>query len=923
MPTPLRALIVEDTPDDAELMLLHLTAEGFQPDLTRVQTETDYLAALAAQPDLILADWSLPQFSGLRALQLMRERGLDIPFVIVSGSVGEEAAVDALRQGAYDYVLKDRPARLGQAVRRALEDSQLRQERKRAEESLKKAATDWETTFDATTDGIYLLDRDHRIIRINRALERMLNIRKEDAVGKLCWQVIHGTSQPIPDCPLMRAKESKQRESLDYKAGERHFEFVVDPILDDSGVLTGAVHVVRDITERKRAEEALRWAEERYHRLFAEAPLMDVITRSQAVVPIITDCNQAFLSALGYNRDEVVGRSLADFYTPESRAALLDNGGYLRALDGQFLSEERALVARDGRVIQTMLTAVPEIDTEGNVMGTRAMFMDITERKRAEAELHRANAFLDSVIENIPNMVFLKDARDLRFVRFNRAGEELLGQSRDDLLGKNDYDFFPQEQADFFTEKDRAVLRQKKVMDISEELIQTRDKGVLTLHTKKVPVLNALGEPEYLLGISEDITARKQIEAEREQLLTQIQAQARQLAQVMRTVPEGVLLLDAAGRVVLANARAEEDLIALAGAQVGDPLSHLGDRPLAELLNAPPKGLWHEARAGSRSFEIIARPIATGPNPDNWVLVLRDVTQEREAQQQALQGERLAAVGQLAAGIAHDFNNLLAVIALDTRLALTAPGLTVGVRARLATISGQALRAADLVRQILDFSRHAVLERRPVALRPFLAEQIALLARTLPENIALELAGADDDCTVSADPSRLQQAVMNLAVNARDAMPEGGRLRFTLARVPALPSDLQPAAAEAAAWVRLTVADSGTGIPPEVLPRIFEPFFTTKEPGKGSGLGLAQIHGIVKQHGGEISVSTQADVGTTFTLYLPALAEAAADEPVVVADEAPAAAGQTILIVEDDPTLRDALVDTVDLLGYRTLSAAN
>ena len=367
-------------------------------------------------------------------------------------------------------------------------------------------------------------------------------------------------------------------------------------------------------------------------------------------------------------------------------------------------------------------------------------------------------------------------------------------------------------------------------------------------------------------------------------------------------------------------------MLTLAGAQVGELLSRLGDRPLAELLSAPPSGLWHEAHAGGRIFEIIAKPIETGLSPDNWVLVLRDVTQEREARQRALQGERLAAVGQLAAGIAHDFNNILAIIALDARLAMAASDRVADVRARLTTISGQAQRAADLVRQILDFSRQAVLERRPVALRPFLTEQVALLARTLPESIALEWADAEDDCTVSVDPTRLQQVVMNLAVNARDAMPAGGRLRFTLARVPALPSDLQPPAAapdEAAGWVRLTVADSGTGIPPEVLPRIFEPFFTTKGPGKGSGLGLSQIHGIVKQHGGEIGVTTQVGVGTTFTIYLPALAESAATEAVVVADETPTAAGQMILIVEDDPALRDALVDTVDLLGYRALSAVN
>ncbi len=800
MPTPLRVLIVEDTPDDAELMLLHLTAEGFQPDWTRVQTEATYLAALATSPDLILADWSLPQFSGLRALQLMRARGLDIPFVIVSGSIGEEAAIDALHQGADDYVLKDRPARLGQAARRALEDKRLRAERKRAEEALKTAAADWEATFDATTDGIYLVDSSQKIIRTNKALKRMFNLREEDAAGKLCWQVIHGTNQPIMDCPLIRAKKSRQRECLEYRFGERYFEFIVDPILDDSSVLTGAVHIVRDITERKRAEVALRESEMRYKAI--------VEAQEDAVCRWLPDTTLTFANAryreiFGIGDSELGGRKWTDLISTAGRETVV--------------------------------------------------------------------SFYQALVHN-PTPVSYEH------------WEQYQDSSRHWYLWSN------------------------------------------------TPLFDGHGRCIEFQSVGRDMTERKQAEAEREQLLTQIQAQARQLAQVMRTVPEGVLLLNEAGRIVLANPRAEGDLMILAGAQVGDFLSHLGDRTLAELLSAPPKGLWHEAHAGGRSFEIIAKPIATGLSPDSWVLVLRDVTEEREARQRALQGERLAAVGQLAAGIAHDFNNILAVIALQARLALAAPDRAADVRARLATISGQAQRAADLVKQILDFGRQAVLERRPVALRPFLAEQIALLARTLPESIALELAGADDDCTVSADPTRLQQVVLNLALNARDAMPAGGRLRFALERVPALPSDLQPpadeadeapAADEAAAWVRLTVTDTGAGISPAALARIFEPFFTTKGPGKGSGLGLSQIHGIVKQHGGEIGVSTQVGAGTTFTIYLPALAESAAAEPVVVADEAPAAAGQTILIVEDDPILRDALMDTVDLLGYRALSVAN
>jgi PAS domain S-box-containing protein/putative nucleotidyltransferase with HDIG domain len=178
------------------------------------------------------------------------------------------------------------------------------------------------------------------------------------------------------------------------------------------------------------------------------------------------------------------------------------------------------------------------IYSKGNPVGIKGVIIDITERRKAEEDLRRMNAFLDSIVENIPNMLFLKDAKELRFIRFNRAGEDLLGYSRDDLLGKNDFDFFPKEQADFFTEKDRIVLRGKEVVDIPEEPIQSLQKGKRILHTKKVPILNANGEPEYLLGISEDITERKKVEDALQQTLASLKKAVSITIQVMVSAVE-------------------------------------------------------------------------------------------------------------------------------------------------------------------------------------------------------------------------------------------------------------------------------------------------------------------------------------------------------------------------------------------------
>jgi signal transduction histidine kinase len=255
-------------------------------------------------------------------------------------------------------------------------------------------------------------------------------------------------------------------------------------------------------------------------------------------------------------------------------------------------------------------------------------------------------------------------------------------------------------------------------------------------------------------------------------------------------------------------------------------------------------------------------------------------------------------------------------------------GLPLRERERLQTIDEQARRATALIRQILDFSRQSMLERQPLDLLSLVKEQVKLLERTLPESIAPRLEYLPGQYTVSADPTRMQQIVMNLAINARDAMPRGGELVFELAHLtvekgksPLIP-ELTPGA-----WIRLMVRDTGTGIPPEILPHIFDPFFTTKAPGKGSGLGLAQVHGIVVQHEGRIDVATVTDQGTdqgtTITIYLPALAAPPSEPAALPEGEALRGKGERVLLVEDNTALRVAMADMLHGLNYDVLEAGN
>jgi signal transduction histidine kinase/ActR/RegA family two-component response regulator len=413
---------------------------------------------------------------------------------------------------------------------------------------------------------------------------------------------------------------------------------------------------------------------------------------------------------------------------------------------------------------------------------------------------------------------------------------------------------------------------------------------------------------------------------ERLELLAKTQEQARQMQQIIDTVPEGVLLLDAEYKVVLANPAAQEYLSILTDrTQPDQPVLCLASYPIEQLLQTNPKETRRELKTSSaqnRIFEVAVRHLEVQAYPTGWVLVLQDVTQERQDQARIQMQERLATVGQLAAGIAHDFNNIMAAVVVYTDLLSMEPNLKSSSRKQLMIIQEQVQRAVSLIRQILDFSRRAVMEQSVVDLLPFLKELDKLLARVLPENIQIEFTYQPGSYPVKVDPARLQQALMNLALNARDAMPEGGSLYLSLDRFQLAPEDLSPSRyVSPGDWIRLVVRDTGTGIAPDVLPHIFDPFFTTKPVGRGTGLGLAQVYGIIKQHGGSIEARSKDGEGAAFEIYLPAL-QAQMEEARTIQPTPPkAGSGEAMLLVEDDPVAREALKSLLENQNYRVFSA--
>jgi PAS domain S-box-containing protein len=700
-----------------------------------------------------------------------------------------------------------------------------------------------------------------------------------------------------------------------------------------------------EIAERAQTEAALRESEDRFRRLAENAK--DMIYRMTLPDGRYEYISPASSDLLGYSPDEFYNspRLATDIIHPDWRGYFEEQWANLIAGD-MSPSYEYQIVHKSGAVKWLHQRNVLIRNDSGTPIAIEGIVTDITERKQAEdgqlqalAEALKATHALQeseerfrTLVEQSPLAIEIFDP-DGVLRQVNKAWERLWSANAQDAVGK--YNALENEQ-----------LQQSSVFPLLERLFA--GESVKLPDTEFDPTASGLpgrkrwvrghtyhikdkdDQVQHIVLMHEDITEHKQAEEEREQLLAQIQEQAQRMQQIMDTVPEGVLLLNADGQVTLANPVAERDLLVLTGARVGDTITHLGNRLLAELLTSPPKGLWHEVKTNApheneeRTFEIIARPMAKDPEPEDWVLVIRDVTQQREFEHRIQRQERLAAVGQLAAGIAHDFNNIVATIVLYAQMTARMQDLPDRVHERMLTINQQAQHATNLIRQILDFSRRSPLERRPFDLLPFLKEQVKMLERILPESIAIKLHHGPDEYTINADPTRMQQMVTNLAVNARDAMPEGGEFHIELKRIeikyrreaplPEMPTG---------EWVQVTVSDTGTGIPPDALPHIFDPFFTTKESDKGSGLGLAQVHGIVGQHGGHITVDTRRSKGTTFTIYLPTLPAHPSELSALERESFPKGQGETILIIEDNAAAREALGESLVLLNYRVMEARN
>lgn len=538
----------------------------------------------------------------------------------------------------------------------------------------------------------------------------------------------------------------------------------------------------------------------------------------------------------------------------------------------------------------------------------------VLERAEAERRAEEMETRYRDIFQSLPLGVY-RTTPDGRLVDLNPAGLEIFGFSDLEEAKKiNAWDVYERwEDRELILKR----LKEDGYVRNFRTLMRRHDDTVFhaEIHARMV------GE-DYIEGVIEDITPLVEAERERADLFDTLNT-------LFEHLPEGVFLLDRDGRVNLANPVASYHLLSLTGAGEGDLIGRIGGRDWREFIFSAGEERFQEVRSetdkGERVFEIGGRYIGEPEEGRGAVFLIRDVTDEKRQEERMQAQERLAAIGQLAAGIAHDFNNLLTVIIGYAEIMMRDPQFPPLYRDKIDAIYTGGTRASKLVKQILDFSRKSISQKRPLDLAEFIREFGRFMERTIPENINFEVKVPDGEYVINGDSTKIQQVLANLVVNARDALTGGGRITVELGSITIQePLSLSRAELLPGRYAVITVSDTGTGIPEEIISYIFEPFFTTKEVGKGTGLGLSQVYGIVKQHGGEVDVSSRPGMGTRFDVYLPLMGQKPEENKKDPVKEAlPEGGGEKILVVEDDETVRDLIKTLLETMGYSVKEASN
>ncbi len=900
-----------------------LKRAGFE--VKEASTGNEALSLAHEMPDAIVLDVNLPDISGFEVCRRIRADPATarIPVLHLSAAYRDpNSKVHGLEGGAQAYLTQP----IEPAVLIAYIDTLVRA--REAEDALASEKRRLEVTLRSIGDGVITTDTQGRVIALNRKAEELTGQPEEEAIGRPVEEVFHIINEQTRDrCdnPVEKVLRtgsivgpSNDTVLIAQDGTERILADNGAPVRDDAGNVLGVVLTFRDVTQERRWTHTLEENERRLSTLFANLPgiAYRCLNDSNWTMEFISE---GCLELTGYSTADILDNrvvSYSDLIHPDDRHDIWSQVQRALAKDRPFQLEYR-IRTRSGEERWVWEKGRRVIVHEGLVR-LEGFISEVTDRKNAEKALVQAKVEWERTFDAVPDLMALID-REHCLIRVNKAMADRLGISPSEAIGLKCYeavhglasppDFCPHVKA----------IRYGK--EYSVEMDEPKLGGTFFLTSS--PIFDEQGGFNHCVHVARDVTERK----EAERALRRSEDRYQQLAEVAF---EGIIfhdqgvLLEANDQFFEMTGYEPEELIGtMVTEKTVSPESlevvnkHIasGSSKPYEAVGAKKDGTYFPMEIRVRLREIDGKGIRA--------VAIRDVSERKNMERQLVEAQKMEAVGTLAGGIAHDFNNLLQIIAGYSELLLMNVNKEAPVHNDLKAIHQAAVRGNELVKQILAFSRRLEPEFRTMCLNDEVLQVERFLYRTIPKMIEIELHLNGELWNIYADPGQMEQVLMNLAINAKDAMPNGGRLVFETDNIvldreyAGTHLDVEPGK-----YVLLSVSDTGSGMDKTVGKRIFEPFFSTKGLGEGTGLGLAMVYGIVKSHRGQVQCYSEPNHGTTFKIYLPATEQKEPGDG-EIAEEPSEGGTERILVVDDEPLISELAVKILTRVGYSVITAGS
>ena len=788
------------------------------------------------------------------------------------------------------------------------------------------------TLIDLIPDYIYLKDTESRFIVANKALMQSFGKESIDEIyGKTDFnfhslenaRVFFADEQEIIHSgrPLLNKEEpvveatGQQRWNISTKI----------PFRDQQGTIVGLVGIGHDITELKRAEEAMKSSEKKLEELFESAPVgYHEIDKLGNIIAV----NQTELKMLGYSFNEMIGWPAWEFISDneESRKRVF------HTLAGNIppnKNSEQFFTRKDGTSFPALVDDVLLQNEHGVITGIRTTILDITKRKQAEEALRETRDYLESLLSfaNAPIMVW---DNNNRITRFNLAFERMTGYTMYDVMGNYPEMLFPVEMREELSalisrtsDGENLISVEMPVLckDGSVHIVLWNTANIYAADNKTIIATIAHGQ---------DITTRKHAEDS----LKESELRFRSLYEnatigIYRTTPDGKILLANPALVKMLGYTSFEKLAEVNLEKNGFESVFQRKEFLEKIERDGEINSYDSKWIRQDGTHIFVLESARAIRDSNGKTLYYDgtaenITERKSLQGQLLQTQKVQSIGTLAGGIAHDFNNILGIILTYTSILERSGSDEKKISKSTKAITQAVSRGAALVRQILTFARQSGVVVKPMLIPELVREIVGMLKETFPGVIEFKTTVENNVPLVNADHSQIHQVLLNLCVNARDAMPKGGIIGIEVKTVASNTLIQQFPEAKSDRYVSIGVSDTGIGMDEATMSRIFDPFFTTKEQGKGTGLGLSVVYGVIQDHHGFISVESKVGQGTTFHLYLPVMQKETKNQDIQkIKTEERQGGSETILFVEDEQLLREVVQSTLEANGYTVLLATN